>query len=95
MTVSREVFLKDWALMLKVENDAFAIAREVINQKKNFVTAVAVLFGLSFRTHKQYILDCAKYWEANFVPGAIVDTDYLLAFQKHYTEEVQPYPADA
>ncbi len=92
----RAGYLKDWAeKILKCENNEFAIAAALITQNRNFQTAVAVLFGLSFTTHKDYIIACAEYWQKNCPIGSIADVAYVTAFQKHYTEEVVPYPEDA
>jgi hypothetical protein len=92
---TREIFLKQYAKMLSCPADEYSITCKLINESKNFQTAVCILFGLSLRTHKEYIHECADYWKKNWVADAICDNDYCAAFQKHYTEEVKPYPSDA
>ncbi len=92
----RDGYIKDWAeKILKCEPTPFAVAAALVTQNRNFQTAVAILFGLSTVTHRDYIVACAEYWQKNFPPGSIADVAYTTAFQKHYVEEVVPYPEDA
>lgn len=92
---TREIFLKDWAKMLGCAADPFEISCKLINDSKNFQTATCILFGLSLRTHKDYVHECADYWKANWPEDCVCTVDWLVKFQKHYTEEVKAYPADA
>jgi len=92
----REGYIKDWAeKILKVPADPFEVAAALVTRYRNFQSATAILFGLSMVTHKDYIINCAKYWETNFPPGSVADKVYCVQFQKHYIEEVVPYPTDA
>lgn len=92
---TRELFLKGWAKMLGCAPDAFEITCKLINDSKNFETATCILFGLSLRTHKDYVHECANYWRKVWEKDQICTVEWLAAFQKHYTEEVKAYPADA
>ena len=92
----REEFIKTWATkILHCEPNAVVIAAELLNQKRNFQTAVCMAFGLSVATHRQYILDAADYWSKNFAKDDKATVEYVAAFVQHYINEVQPYPADA
>lgn len=92
----RATFRKKWAeTILKCPDDPFHIAAQILNTTRNFQTAVCILFDLSYVTHKDYILDCAKYWKEAFPEGSVADYDYCVSFQQHYVNEVVPYPEGA
>jgi hypothetical protein len=92
----KAAFRKKWAeTILKCPDDPFHIAAQLVNTTRNFQTAVCILFDLSFVSHKEYIMDCAKYWKDNLSEGSVIDYDYCVEFQQHYINEVVPYPSDA
>ena len=92
----RESFRQKWAeTILKVPNDPFHIAAALVSRNRNFETAVAILFDLSFVTHKEWIQNCAKHWKENFPEGNVADYDYCVQFQQYYINEVVAYPTDA
>lgn len=93
---NRDWFKKKMAeTIFKCENDPFHLAAAILNDTRNFPMAVAILFDLSFVTHKEYILNCAKYWKEAFPEGSVADYDYCVQFQQHYVTEVVAYPEDA
>lgn len=90
---TRDQFLADMAVIFKCDGDAFSVAREYYNQHKNYGAATALLFGLSWRTHKEWLQRAAEYWRAND-DGQPIDNAWLEAFQTHYVTEVEKYPED-
>ena len=92
----RAQFVSDWATkILKCESNESAVAAELINQFRNFQTAVAIAFGLSFTTHKEYALAAAEHWKKNFDEGSKATAEYVTQFRDYYINEVVAYPADA
>jgi len=95
----QEKFVSDWATkILKLpadKADRFHVAAEMINQYKNFQTAVALVFGLSFATHKEYAVAAAEHWKANFGKDEKATAEYVVQFRDYYINEVVAYPADA
>jgi hypothetical protein len=94
----QERFINDWATkILKCPPDRYSVAAELINNYRNFETAVAISFGLSFATHKEYATNAAKHWKEAFLadPNAKATPEYVVAFRDYYIAEVVPYPADA
>ncbi len=94
----KEIFIKNWAKMvgLPPTADVFDIVVELINKSKNFQTATCLLFGLSYRTHKDWIVKCSTYWRDGWTEGSICTKEWLITFQKFYITdpEGQPYPED-
>lgn len=93
---SREEFLTDWARQLKCANDPWSIAVHLINVNRNYSTAMATCFGLSWMQHKEYLQRATKYFQENWNPASDVATiEWLTAFVEHYTVEVEKYPEGA
>jgi hypothetical protein len=91
---SREEFLVNWASILKVAPEPYAIAVKLINVQKNYQTAMALIFGLSWAQDKEYLKACTDYFSANWDPKSDVATvEWLGAFVDHYISEVRAYPA--
>ncbi len=92
----RETFHKRWAeQVLKCPNTPFDIAAALVTKYRNFQTAVAVLFGLSVKDHREWVLACAEHWRANFPKGSVADYNYCVQFQQYYITEVAKYPEGA
>lgn len=92
----RAGFLATWAEQLGCPNDPFEIGAYLVNEAKNFQTAVCVVFGLSYRTHKEYASRCAVYWKSVWPDtGAVCTAQWCRDFQQHYITEVERYPDDA
>lgn len=92
----QERFINDWATkILKCPPDRYSVAAHLINEFRNFETAVALVFGLSFATHKEYASDAAKHWKENFDASSKATPEYVVQFRDYYIAEVVHYPADA
>lgn len=91
----RAGFLATWALQLGCPNDPFEIGAHLINKAKNFQTAVHVVFGLSYRTHKEYALRCATYWKSIWPADGVCTAKWCIDFQQHYVADIEKYPDDA
>lgn len=88
----RKAFITRWAKLLKCKDTEFDVAVTLINGPKNFESAMAIIFGLSYMEHKEWLNKCSKYFKANFPENSIATVEFLAAFQKHYIEEVDKYP---
>ncbi len=92
----RDWFIKKWAeTILKVPCDVYSVSAALVTRNRNFPLAVSILFGLSFKTHKDWINDCAKHWKDALPEGSVIDAEYCQQFQQYYINEVVAYPADA
>ncbi len=91
----RDKFIADLAKIYKCEPNAYACAMVAYNEHKNYQTACSLLFGLSFRTHKDWLERVAKYWKDNDTDPAPIDVAWLEAFQQMYITDVEQYPEDA
>lgn len=90
----RELFLTDLAKLFKCQPDAYSCAAAYYNLHKNYGAAAALLFGLSWRTHKEWLQRCIDYWKKED-DGAAIDVAWLEAFQTHYITDIERYPEDA
>lgn len=90
----RDNYIASWSKILGCKSDAYSLAAALINKHKNFQSASAVLFGLSWRTHKEWLKKVSEYWQASWtVKDAVCTAEWCYAFQQHYITEVAKYPA--
>lgn len=93
----QERFISDWAKFLKLPPEKCTrewVAATLINECTNFQTAVALVFGLSVATHKEYILGVVEHWKQNFDKDCVATDQYCIQFRDYYINEVVAYPAD-
>jgi hypothetical protein len=92
---ARDEFIANWASILKVAPEPYAIAVKLINVQKNYQTAMALIFGLSWSQNKEYLKGVTDYFNKNW--DATKDTataEWLGQFVDHYVTEVQKYPEE-
>jgi hypothetical protein len=90
---SRDWFLRDASKMFACENNPYVIAAHYINRYKNASTALAVMFGLSWATNRDYLHSLVKYFNENFdMKTQEATPDWLYIFANHYVTEVSPLP---
>lgn len=93
----RDIFIDKWSKMFKCKSNAFDVAAALINNHKNFQSASAILFGLSYVTHKKWLVKCAEHWQnawMQYPKGTTCTADWCVQFQQYYITEVDKYPAD-
>lgn len=90
---SRDEFIANWAKILKCNPEPYAIAVTLINVQKNYQTAMALIFGLSWAQDKEWLKRCTDYFSKNWDPKTDVATvEWLGRFVDHYVQEVDKYP---
>ena len=92
---SRDVFIEKWAKMFKCKPDAYSVSAELVNHHKNFQSACAVVFNLSFRYHKEWLVASSDYLKkmwSQYPKEAKADASWMYQFQQHYINEVAKYP---
>ena len=90
---SRDEFITDWAKILQCAPEPYAIAVKLINVNKNYQTAMALIFGLSWSNNKEYLKGVTEYFQKNWNPATDTATpEWLGAFVDHYITEIQKYP---
>lgn len=92
---SRDEFIAHWASVMKAPAEPYALAVTLINKNRNYQTAMALIFGLSWVHHKEYLQRVCKYFEANWSAEDVANVEWLTAFVDHYVTEVEKYPEDA
>lgn len=91
-----EKYLESWAKELGVDNNPWAIAEYLVNTAKNYDTACAIMFGLSWsdEVQKAYLRRAADAMA--LLPTQYPDThfpaDWLYQWLVYYTEEVEKLP---
>lgn len=85
-------FLADYAKVLGCKAEVFEMACVLINKYKNFQTACAIMFGLSFRDNRDYLVKCAEHLQSVLVPGTVATSQWLVQFRDYYMSEVEKYP---
>lgn len=90
----RQQFIEDLSKVYKCEPNAYACAVAAYNDHKSYPTACSLAFGLSWRTHKDYLERVAKYWKEND-DGAAITVEWMISFVEYYTTDVEKYPEDA
>lgn len=91
----RPSFIRDWAQQLECNPTEYDVAAHLINKNRNFETAMAVVFGLKWTVHEEYLRNAAKYLREQWQDGDIATVEWLDAFVQHYISEVAAYPSDA
>lgn len=88
-------FIANWAKLLQCKPEPYAIAVKLINVNKNYQTAMALVFGLSWATHKDWLREVTEYFQSNWNADTDMATiEWLSAFVDHYVQEVKAYPED-
>ncbi len=97
MSDVHEHYIKEWMQQLKVDSP-WGIVVYMVNTKRNFDTAVAVMFGLSWsqdlpvqRAWLRRASDELKKLPATY-PGVAFDAAYLYAWSQQYIKEVEALP---
>jgi hypothetical protein len=91
----RKVYIEKWAKLLKVKPNEWDIACHMINVVKNYDTAMAVCFNLSWRKDKIWLRKCSDYFQQmwkGYGPDAKADVNWLYAFTQMYIKDVAAYP---
>lgn len=90
---SRDEFIADWASQLGCKPNAWDVAVHLINVNKNYSTAMAVCFGLSWNTNKDYLLKVTQYFQSVWDPLKDKATvEWLGQFVDHYITDKEKYP---
>jgi hypothetical protein len=89
---SRDEFIADWAKILGTAPEPYAMAVKLINVQKNYQTAMALIFGLSWVNNKDYLKRVTEYFNANWTVADTATIEWLTAFVDHYITEVEKYP---
>jgi hypothetical protein len=89
---ARDEFIADWAKLLKCDPHPYHIAVQLINVKRNYHTAMAVIFGLSWNKNQEYLNRVVTYFSANWSADDVATVEWLGAFVDHYVTEVEKYP---
>lgn len=93
---SRDEFIAHWAKLLNCQPEPYAIAVTLINVKRNYQTAMAIIFGLSWYNHAEYLKRLVSYFESVWDPATDVATvEWLAQFVDHYVTDKEKYPEDA
>ncbi|MBA3761762.1 MAG: hypothetical protein H0X04_00265 [Chthoniobacterales bacterium] len=91
--------MEAYAKQLGCDNDPWSLATTLVNMPKtrNYQTACALIFGLSFVTHKEYLLRAAKLLEQQHTEAEHFDVtnDWLIDWRNYFMAEVEEYPKDA
>ncbi len=100
-----EEYMVKWAERLSeksgraVAAEPFDISCVLLNDAKcrNYLTACALIFGLSFVAHGPYLSAAAKALEAAHKEGGYFDvtTEWLAEYVQYYIKEVAEYPTGA
>lgn len=95
-TYSRDEFIADWAKQLKLQTaDPYTIAVHLINVNKNYDTAMALIFGLSWINHTQYLQRLTDYFKSVWPVNGVATVEWLGQFVQHYITDKEKYPEDA
>jgi hypothetical protein len=93
----RETYLIDWAKQLGIKPDPgfeWKICETLINKRKNYDTAAAVMFELSWRWHRDYLLRAvAALTEWHKQAGCcVVSGNDLYTFVDYYIHNTEELP---
>jgi hypothetical protein len=91
----REHYVKLYAQRFNCEANELVIAAHLINKAKNYLTAAAFIFGLSwkFESHRPYLTKAAAHLAEYLKDAADVDGTFLYEYQQAYVTEVDTaYP---
>lgn len=94
---TRESYLAEWAAKLNVpKGNPWFIVEALVNDKKNYDTAVAVMFGLRWTVpeHKAWMIRCQQELAKlpTQFPGKRFDYKYLYEWACYYEKEVEAPP---
>lgn len=89
---NRDAYLAAWAQQLGCPPDAYSIATHLINTNRNFETAMACCFGLSWVKHSEYLRNVCKTIREAWQPNDVCTNEWLDQFVQYYITEVSPYP---
>lgn len=92
---SRDEFIAHWSKILGCAAEPYAIAVHLINNKRNYQTAMALIFGLSWANHKEYLKRIVAYFEKNWTAEDVATVEWLAQFVDHYVTEVEKYPEES
>jgi hypothetical protein len=87
-------YIESWAKQLGVANSPWAVAEYLVNTAKNYDTACAIIFGLGWTTHKEWLLrarDTMAQLPVQY-PGATFPADWLYQWAQHYVTEIEALP---
>jgi hypothetical protein len=92
----RQLYVEKWGKILKCKGEIFAVAAELVNQNKNFQSAAALIFGLSWAEDKEWLQRCSQYWKDawnKFPAGTKATPTWCYEFQQHYIKDVDKLPS--
>jgi len=92
---TREEFIANWAKCLGTKPDPYSIAVKLINVNKNYDTAMACIFGLSWINHPQYLQRVVTYFKSVWGDEFSATEVWLGEFVTHYITDKEKYPEDA
>ncbi len=92
----RENYLVKWAKLLKCKADVWSVASCLINDAKNYDSAMALIYGLSWRYNKDWLTKATEYFKTywkSLGADAKATPDWLFQYQQHYINNVDKYPS--
>jgi hypothetical protein len=92
----RDAYVAKWAKMFKCKADVWSVGCALINDVKNYDSAMALIFGLSWRHNKEWLRRASdyfrNYWKS-LGDKAVASPDWLYQYQQHYLNSVDKYPS--
>lgn len=93
---NRTEYVAKWAKMLGCKTDEWSVTVHLINVVKNYQTAMALLFGLSWQTDKEYLKKVCKHFHENFKGSdgkdPVATAEWLYQYKEYYIKEVERLP---
>lgn len=95
--MSYEYYIEQWSKDLGVDKDPepiWAVLEKLVNSAKNYDTAVAMMFELSWHDpdQKAWLRRCSDEMAKlpSIYPGQFFDRQFLNEWVAYYTAEVEP-----
>ena len=93
---TRDTYIAEWAAKLGVKGTMWHVVEVLVNDKKNYDTAVAMMFGLKWRNaeHKAWMIRCVQELQKlpTQFPGKAFDYKYMHAWACYYETDVEAPP---
>ena len=92
----RDAYIVKWAKLAKCKSDVWSVGCFLINDAKNYDSAMSLIFGLSWRYNKEWLRKASDYFKnywKSLGDKAVSTPDWLYKYQQHYIENVDKYPS--
>lgn len=100
---NRNQYIKQWSDLLKCKPTTWDVGAALINDNRNYMSAMSVVFGLSWVTHKEYLKKLndwfENYWREQIAaskaagkPVPKATPEWLYQLRTHYITEIAKYP---